>query len=592
MAGCEDCKQAKPSVKLRQGDMVICAECNEIRFGTTSKKTTTSSKSNSTSKPNKGASAEIMTIDKAASAVLASNILPINKMELTELSVINTNDMIPMVQASLSSIVPDSTDRTEIANHALNICQKLKESVNARISDLELQQPTTVSQSIFDFISSPLRRGTDQQASSTDVTTLTANKIKCIPTCQFSHLETASKATQSCSLCQEQYHRICIGLKSRPTVWICGECKEIPRTVKNLTTRIGSQEKELTNLRQENATLAKLIQEQKTELVDLRSCRVHEKIDIANTSDKVMAKDESSPSSSATDSDQKETNHGEDGIDKPTTLLIGDSIIRDIGEKGLCNTTVKCVRGGKVSDIKEALKKTNVNTFETIIVHAGTNNCTSDKNLQNAISEYDSMVQDLKNRAPNTKKVLSTVCPRSDDDRNQDRVDKLNDAIRLIANEKACNVVDNDEKFKLRDNCLDAATLDRKGLHLSKLGTNRLLHNINATHAVIPTRKSPVQDKSVRRRHTPRQHQSLRTRGYHHTRDSRAGPSYHRDSPSYHRDTSRKHHRQQFDSTRNSYSGCYNCGGLNHNRDNCRYSEPVECYNCGSYGHLSYFCKF
>lgn len=582
----------KPSVKLRQGDMVICKECNEIRFGTTSKKT--NGPPNSAPKP-KGVSAEIMTIDKASAAVLASNIVPIDKMELAELFVINTNNMIPMVQASLSSILPDSTDRTEIANHALNICQKLKERVNARISDLELQQPTTVSQSIFDFISSPLRRGTAQQASSTDVTTpMTANKIQCISTCQFGHLETTSKATQSCSLCQEQYHRTCIGLKTRPTIWICVECKEIPRTVKILTTRVGNQEREITNLRQENATLAKLIQEQKTELVDLRvqTCLVvHDKNDIASTSDKGMTKDEKSPPSSESDSGQTETNHDEDGADKQTTLLIGDSIIRDIGEKGLCNTIVKCIRGGKVSDIKEALKKTNVDTFETIIVHAGTNNCTSDKNLQSAISEYDSMVQDLKDRAPNTKKVLSTVCPRSDNDRNQDRVDKLNDVIRRIANEKACNVVDNDEKFKLRDNCLDAATLDRKGLHLSKLGTNRLLRNINATHAVIPTRKSSVQDKSVRRRHTPRQNQSSHTRGYHHTRDSRAG------SPSYHRDTTRSHHRQHHHDSRNSYRspayrGCYNCGGLNHNRDNCRYSEPVECYNCGSYGHLSYFCKF
>ena len=34
-----------------------------------------------------------------------------------------------------------------------------------------------------------------------------------------------------------------------------------------------------------------------------------------------------------------------------------------------------------------------------------------------------------------------------------------------------------------------------------------------------------------------------------------------------------------------TYSGCYNCGGTNHNRANCRYDSFIQCNRCRAYGH-------
>ena len=51
-------------------------------------------------------------------------------------------------------------------------------------------------------------------------------------------------------------------------------------------------------------------------------------------------------------------------------------MVRDINEQGLERTKVICLRGGTTADVRESLADLNVNNFETVVVHTGTNNCT------------------------------------------------------------------------------------------------------------------------------------------------------------------------------------------------------------------------
>ena len=39
-----------------------------------------------------------------------------------------------------------------------------------------------------------------------------------------------------------------------------------------------------------------------------------------------------------------------------------------------------------------------------------------------------------------------------------------------------------------------------------------------------------------------------------------------------------------------NYSGCYNCGEQNHNRQMCRFDGAVRCRNCSKFGHKAKFC--
>jgi hypothetical protein len=262
-------------------------------------------------------------------------------------------------------------------------------------------------------------------------------------------------------------------------------------------------------------------------------------------------------------------------------LLIGDSMVRDISEKGLNKTTVDSISGGKVQNVKESLlKHPHLDQLDTIMIHVGTNNCTSDSKVTTGITDYESMINKVQERAPNTKLVLSTICPRVDDEkRHQQRVDKMNTEIRKVANDKGCVLVDNDNNFKHSD-------LNERGLHLRKSGTRRLLMNLNAAHGILkvsPKRdrdsnetgrwKTPKYNRPSPRARTP----SRPTFNDYHGRDQ--GP----------RASSRPNH--------NSYGqdqgprvprGCYFCGASNHVKRNCRYGQPIQCFGCGEYGHKAH----
>ena len=101
--------------------------------------------------------------------------------------------------------------------------------------------------------------------------------------------------------------------------------------------------------------------------------------------------------------------------DQQDTLLIGDSILKDVNEKGLQNTKVECKRGAKISSIKEHLDSSmRDNKYKVVIIHGGTNDCTTnDKETEDAAKTYEEMISEVKSRAPETKIIISTVCPRT-----------------------------------------------------------------------------------------------------------------------------------------------------------------------------------
>ena len=62
---------------------------------------------------------------------------------------------------------------------------------------------------------------------------------------------------------------------------------------------------------------------------------------------------------------------------KKKTLLIGDSLLRDIDEKKLKSTEVEVISGGRLTDVLKRLQRRD-GQYGRVIVCAGTNDCGSD----------------------------------------------------------------------------------------------------------------------------------------------------------------------------------------------------------------------
>ena len=293
-----------------------------------------------------------------------------------------------------------------------------------------------------------------------------------------------------CSLCHRWYHGDCVGVDvaDSPALWPCPDCRMVSAYVKQLHGLISTLSVNMDHIRKklddtieicndvtikcdvlssENATLKDMVNEMKNEKINS---------DDDNISDDEDEEDDAEPSG---------------------TLLIGDSIIRCV--KSTCeDLKVTAMSGSKICDIKETLKQINTKKekYNEIYIVGGTNDCSTKKPANKIANEFRNMIRAVKDKAQNIH--ISSVLPRDDDKADMSKIDDLNQMLSDMANEESPDFkfIDNNVNFKYQNGSLDESLLvpiDK--LHLSELGTKRLLQNLKLEDKAIPTHRNSSERK-------------------------------------------------------------------------------------------------
>ena len=334
--------------------------------------------------------------------------------------------------------------------------------------------------------------------------------------------------------------------------WVCQTCRLVPANIRTLLDEVRSLRTVMSGIEQTNKDLVQQLAAKVVQCEELRQ----ENALLRQGGAQAAA------SSSA-------------GATPQTSLLIGDSIIRDIDSDKLVDTKVISLGGACVDDVKrKCLQSKERYARATIVV--GTNDCASQDDAETILSDYKFLLQAAKEKADTV--TVSSVCPRTDDTEAQGRVDIVNAELAVLCADMDCEFVNNDNNFKTSDGSVNDCYLSTDGLHLARYGTNRLARNLK-----LPMTGDDV-TKDARRRQPQKRASGGGGSDQGRHQGGRPGTSGQKGGQN-----GRQNGRQN---TRQNSRGeqCYNCGD-DHTTDSCKLNFRVKCYSCGKLGHKAYKCR-
>ena len=145
-------------------------------------------------------------------------------------------------------------------------------------------------------------------------------------------------------------------------------------------------------------------------------------------------------------------------------MVIGDSIVRNVGVVH-ADMKAECFPGIKTEQLHRVLEKRDLVSPETLIIHVGTNDLKSTRNLDFVMGEVYALVSTAMKKLPNCRIVLSGVLRRGEV--SWRRIGALNDRLDWIANVLGITFVD-------PNSWIEDGDFARDGLHLNGRGTRRL----------------------------------------------------------------------------------------------------------------------
>ena len=250
----------------------------------------------------------------------------------------------------------------------------------------------------------------------------------------------------------------------------------------------------------------------------------------------------------------------------PQTLIIGDSILSGVNQKGLRNK-VECqpVSGASVDSLLEKIKIYDLKIFQNIIIYVSGNDASQNIDIEYIEEKYEQLVCLIKDKNPTINIYLCSICPRGDT-----CVDDINEVIKRQSAIHGGTFIDINKTFYNKNNQLKSHFYKpRDNIHLSSSGTRGLLGCINQHIDIV---------------------ESFKHCAYY-------GPSAKIDSAAYPRrnesrlsaPSSNNHHGRGVQH-HNNVERCFKCGLTNHKTYQCGHKKQLQCYICKFYGHKDSVC--
>ena len=167
------------------------------------------------------------------------------------------------------------------------------------------------------------------------------------------------------------------------------------------------------------------------------------------------------------------------------SLLLGDSLVRDIDSNKLENTDVKVLPNGTIKEAVDYLNQAD-ELLNIIYICLGKDVCSQEVIDPEEIKDcYENLLTVAKTKG--NKIVVSGILPRLDNEVRAKNVECLNTVLASICLANDITFIDHNDCFMLRHGEINDGYLLPDGLHLTKPGTQRLVKNLN-----IPTKSSDV----------------------------------------------------------------------------------------------------
>ena len=151
--------------------------------------------------------------------------------------------------------------------------------------------------------------------------------------------------------------------------------------------------------------------------------------------------------------------------------ILVDSMLNGIQEKGLnknadINIKIRKYPGASSTDILDHIRPSLRKEPDQIIIHAGTNDLTSDHNYLNNVKKIVKMVRET---CKNTKLCFSSLICRNDLKDIDEKVKKTNTHLENYCKQQNLDFIDNSNIKK--------SDLNSRGLHLQERGSSKLAKN-------------------------------------------------------------------------------------------------------------------
>ena len=382
----------------------------------------------------------------------------------------------------------------------------------------------------------------------------------------------SSEMVRCCS-CMNWYHEDCVKAKEKngnfSGVWQCFSCRRIPSYIAELLQEMKNLREDVKILRADQQTSQKSLDDIKGECKTLRDDNTLLKTQVTSLSQQLQKK----TWESFTNGNQK-------------SLLIGDSIIRDVDESKLKQTQVTSLPKAKVTDVLKCLQD-DEKSYKMITCCVGTNNCSEDNFSDADVCEtYKTIIATAKEKVGDPKNIqIVSIPPRTDSTVFQENVNVLNACLSTIANDEGVTFINNDMTFKLSDGAANDGYLQNDGVHLNNKGTNRLAKNMQLKVKSEVTNGNIV--KTGRQNKNTSQMKSAVDEGDGDWQNVsyKRGPRRSTKITEFQRQSSKSDNGQ-----RQTNRKCWFCGENNHVSHNCRHGHKITCNSCQQLGHKSKHC--